>query len=230
MTSSTTTETAREQWALDTCDETIPDSPTPTPSSESSKSSDTVRLYLSGLARQTTKATLEEHFAKYNPKDIVVKDRGDAIAFKFAFLSVDAAAAATIMEESPHDIDGTTCRVEQTRVALRSGKSRDKQQASTKSTVSEADNHANAIRKLFLGGLSASTTADDLRVRPSPIDPSPCALRPLASFSSALHPSSSQLAPRLLSEAGAACCGAWNADPLRPTIRLGHSRMHESEN
>ena len=67
----------------DTCDEVITESLTPSPSSESSESSETVRLYLSGLARQTTKASLEAYFAEYNPKDIVVKDRGDAIAFKF---------------------------------------------------------------------------------------------------------------------------------------------------
>ena len=167
---------------------------------ESDQASTTVRLYLSGLGRQTTKATLESFFAKYSPKDIVVKDRGDEISFKFAFLSVDAASAQTIMDESPHDIDGSTCRVERTRVALRSGRARDKQGATAKATP-DTDNNANTIRKLFLGGLAASTTSDDLRVRPPPISaPLPgCA----SSFASTLSPlpcppSSSSLAPRLL--------------------------------
>merc|ERR1719498_1955067 len=95
-----------------------------------------VRLYLSGLAKQTTKATIEAYFAEHKPKDIAIKDRGDGTTgCEFAFISVDSAAATTIIEMSPHNIDGTPCHVERTRFALRS-KLGDKRKACDDSQLS----------------------------------------------------------------------------------------------
>jgi len=126
-----------------------------------------VRLYLSGLARATTKASIESFFKAHNASDVILKDRGDDSSYKFAFLTVPQSSAKEILDTSPHEIDGSPVRVEITRTPLRS---RAKQQGavapvpiSPKNVDAQlaAESKA-AVRKLFLGGLSSTTTSEDL--------------------------------------------------------------------
>lgn len=117
-----------------------------------------VRLYLSRLAPQTTKANLEAFFAEYDVQDVVIKDRGEG-ARRFGFITVRAEAAQKLVDESPHEIDGSSVPIERSRTTL---DKRSKPEVH-KEEEEEAGVDNVAVRKLFLGGLHGGTGIDDLR-------------------------------------------------------------------
>merc|ERR1719231_643561 len=129
----------------------------------------TVRLYVSGLARSTTKGCLEQYFAKHNPSDVMLKDRGEHTPYKFAFLTVPQRFAQSILEESPHIIGGVPAHVEYTRTPLRLRPSKQKGGVNPKPIIPDVtptpvggSKDKATVRKLFLGGLSSSTTTTQL--------------------------------------------------------------------
>jgi hypothetical protein len=119
------------------------------------------RLFIRGLSSQTTKKSFEAYFAKYDGtvRDIVLKLSGNT----YGFLTIEEAAARTILEDAPHVIDGATVTTERANA---------KPAAKPAPTAAELNVTEETVpiagtRKIFLGGIASCTQQEHLKVRDS---------------------------------------------------------------
>ncbi|KAK9811511.1 hypothetical protein WJX72_005089 [[Myrmecia] bisecta] len=116
----------------------------PTTSGRSFDRGSGVKLFLGGLSWQTTQDTIRTHFQQYGPVgEVIIKtDPLTGRSRSFGFVTVQDVAAAERVCQEPHVIDGREIDV--------------------KRSIPQGQVHRQRSRKLFVGGLAAETTSDDL--------------------------------------------------------------------
>eukprot|EP00930_Biecheleria_cincta_P083559 TRINITY_DN73111_c0_g1_i1.p1 TRINITY_DN73111_c0_g1~~TRINITY_DN73111_c0_g1_i1.p1 ORF type:complete len:863 (+),score=139.61 TRINITY_DN73111_c0_g1_i1:83-2671(+) len=107
------------------------------------------RLFVGGLADDTTSETLQDAFSKYGACEAeVVIDEESGRSRGFGFLTFDSPEEAdAVLQEEEHIVDDTTVEVKECEAP----------------TDRRSDQAANSSRKLLVGWLSQGTTSDSLR-------------------------------------------------------------------